>query len=173
MNDAEPIVNRVASSGLITLNLEDYYHKGDREVWDMAEWLFQGLILKEKDFRMGLKEVDWNSYAGKNMAVTCSGDAIIPTWAYMLVVQYLAPVCNKVVIGSMETLEYALFRDALTALDPEDFRDARVVVKGCGDLPVPDSAYGELTSMLVPVVTSLMFGEPCSTVPVYKKPRNR
>jgi hypothetical protein len=173
MENAEPIINRVANSGLITLNLEEYYHKGDRVTWDMADWLFQGLILKEKDFRMGLKDVDWNAYKDKNVALICSADAIIPTWAYMLVVRYLSPICNKVVVGTTETLEYALFQEALSAIKLEEYRDARVVIKGCGELPVPDSAYGELTARLMPVVTSLMYGEPCSTVPVYKKPRKK
>lgn len=167
----EPIVNRVANSGLVTLNLEDFYHSGKRVSWDMADWLFQGLILKEKDFRSGLKEVDWAEFKDTNVAVFCSADAVVPTWAYMLVVRYLAPVCNKVVMGSLETLEYALYQEALSAIDPEEYRDARVVVKGCGELPVPDSAYAELTAQLQPVVTSLMYGEPCSTVPVYKRPR--
>ena len=168
---AEEIINRVASSPLVTIDLEDYYHKGEREVYDLAQNLFQGMILREKDLREFVKEHDWSKYEGKNIALTCSKDAIVPTWAYMLVATKLEGVANKVVMGSLETLEYALYQDALRKIDPQEFVDKPIVIKGCGNLPVPDSAYVELSMLLKPYVKSIMYGEPCSTVPLYKKPR--
>ncbi len=171
MSETGEIVNRVDKSGLVTIDLEEYFNHGDRIIWDMADWLFQGLILREKDFRAGLKEVDWSKFDGKNVAITCSADAIIPTWAYMLVATGLEGHAHKVVMGSLETLEYALFDEAISGIDRDSLSGARVVIKGCGKLPVPDSAYVRLTMYLKPVVASLMFGEPCSTVPVYKRPK--
>jgi hypothetical protein len=168
---AEEIINRVASSPLVTIDLEDYYHKGEREVYDLAQNLFQGMILREKDLREFVKEHDWSKYEGKNIALTCSEDAIVPTWAYMLVATKLEGIANKVVMGSLETLEYAIYQDALRKIDPQEFADKPIVIKGCGDLPVPDSAYVELTMLLKPYAKSIMYGEPCSTVPLYKKPR--
>ena len=173
MEHTGEIINRVEKSGLVTINLEEYFHPGERVVWDMADWLFQGLILREKDFRAGLKEVDWSKYDGKNVAITCSVDAIIPTWAYMLVATSLEGHANMVVTGTLETLEYALFDSAIRSIDRNSLDGARVVVKGCGKLPVPNAAYVRLSLYLKPVVASLMFGEPCSTVPVYKRPRNQ
>ena len=172
MENSQEIINRVEKSGLITINLEDYYHPGERVVWDIADHLFQGMILREKDYRQVLKETDWSEFDGKNVAITCSADAIVPTWAYMLTAINLAGHANVVVTGTLETLEYALFREAIAKINIDELNDARVVVKGCGKLPVPESAYTELTVRLLPVVSSLMYGEPCSTVPVYKRPRN-
>lgn len=166
------IINRVASSPLITLDLEDYYHSGDRVVYDLAQNLFQGMILREKDLREFVKENDWTLYQGKNVAITCSEDAIVPTWAYMLIATRLEGIANKVVLGSIETLEYALYQEAIRKIDPNEYVDRPIVIKGCGKLPVPDSAYVELTMLLKPYAKSIMYGEPCSTVPLYKKPRN-
>ncbi len=166
-----PILNKVANSPLITLDLETYYHPGERVAYDLKTNLFQGLILREKDFRDFLKEHDWSIYHGKNVALTCSTDAIVPTWAYMLLAIQLNPVANLVVFGDMQALELALFKHALARINPEDFRDKKVVIKGCGNLAIPASAYVEITRLLQPVVASLMFGEPCSTVPLYKKPK--
>lgn len=163
------IVNRVAKSGLVSLDLEDYYHPGERIVYDLKDNLFMGMILKEKDFREFLKDHDWSQYAGKNVAVTCSEDAIVPTWAYMLLTLHLAPHANAVVFGSLQDLEEKLYFDAITTIHAEDFRDAKVVVKGCSKVPVPTAAYVEITRKLQPVVASLMFGEPCSTVPLFKR----
>lgn len=165
------IINRVAGSGLVSLDLEDYYHPGERVVYDLKDNLFMGLILKEKDFRDFLKAHDWSQYAGKNVAVTCSEDAIIPTWAYMLLTIHLQPHAHLVVFGSLQDLEEKLYFDAIARIDPETYRHARVVVKGCSKVPVPTAAYVELTRLLKPVVQSLMFGEPCSTVPLYKRPK--
>ncbi|PWK22980.1 uncharacterized protein DUF2480 [Arcicella aurantiaca] len=167
--EEELIINKVANSGLITFDLEDLYDKGERIVYDLKDNLFMGMILKEKDFRDFLKTHDWSQYAGKNIAITCSEDAIVPTWAYMLLTTKLQPVANSVVFGSLEELENKLFFDALQKVNIEDYRGARVVVKGCSKVPVPTAAYVEITRLLQPVVQSLMFGEPCSTVPLYKK----
>ncbi|WP_089684761.1 DUF2480 family protein [Catalinimonas alkaloidigena] len=167
--DTAPIVNRVAQSTLVTFDLEEYYHPGERVLLDLADQLYQGLILREKEFRAFVKEHDWSQYHGKNVAITCSADAIVPTWAYMLVATRLASVANMVVFGDLGALEDALFRQALHQVNPEDFRDAKVVVKGCSHRPVPISAYVEITRLLQPVAFSLMYGEPCSSVPLYKK----
>lgn len=168
----QPIVNRVANSGLITLNLEEYYQPGDRVLLDLKDTLFQGLILREKDFRMWVKEHDWQQYVGKHVAVTCTEDAIIPMWAYMLVLTKLQPVANFAMAGTLAELENALFQQTLREkLDLTALEGAKVVVKGCGDLPITTFAYGEITRLLTPVAQTIMYGEPCSTVPVYKKPK--
>ena len=167
----DSIINKVANSGLITFDLEDLYDKNERVVYDLKENLFMGMILKEKDFREFLKTHDWSYYTGKNVAIICSEDAIIPTWAYMLLALKLEPVANTVVFGDLAALEDKLFYDAIAKVNPEDYRDARVVVKGCSKVPVPTAAYVEITRKLQPVAQSLMFGEPCSTVPLYKRPK--
>ena len=169
MDIQENFVNKVAASGLITLNLEEYYHSGERVVYDIKDNLFHGLMLREKDFREFIKTHDWASYTGKNIAVICSADAIVPTWAYMLLANKLKPYANEVVFGSLETLESVLFTKALAKIDLNAFAGERVVVKGCADIDVPISAYVEITSLLTPVVKSIMYGEPCSTVPIYKR----
>ena len=166
---AEEIVNRVAQSGIVSLDLEDFYHKGERIVYDIANDLFQGMVLREKDFRDHIKNNDWSVYEGKNVAIVCSAEAIVPTWAYMLLSARLEPVANRVVFGGLNALEQALYQDVISNLDPEDYRDKRVVVKGCGDKEVPLFAYTEIARFLKPLVKSLMFGEPCSTVPIYKR----
>ena len=169
MNIQENFVNKVATSGLITLNLEEYYPSGENVVYDIKDNLFHGLMLREKDFREFIKTNDWSAYAGKNVAVICSADAIVPTWAYMLLTNRLKPFANEVVFGSLETLQAILFTKALAKIDLNRFAGERVVVKGCGDIEVPVSAYVEVTNLLTPVVKSIMYGEPCSTVPVYKR----
>ncbi len=165
------IVNRVANSGLVTLDLEDFYHPGERIVFDIKPMLYRELILKEKEFRQLLKEHDWSVYQGKNVAITCTADAIVPTWAFMLVALQLEPYANMVVYGGLHELENRLFQEALSKIAVDYFKDAKVVVKGCSKLPVPTYAYVEIASKLKPVVSSLMFGEACSTVPLYKKPK--
>lgn len=166
----EEIINRVAASGLISLDLEEYYHPGERVIYDLKDNLFMGMILKEKDFREFLKEHDWMQYEGKNVAITCSEDAIIPTWAYMLLTLKLQPYANCIAVGGLKELEIKLFNTALDSMDFDQFRDQRVVVKGCSKVEVPTEVYVEVSRRLQPVVKSLMFGEPCSTVPLYKKP---
>jgi hypothetical protein len=163
------IVNKVAQSGLITLNLEEMYPQGQRISYDLKDNLFMGMILKEKDFREFLKTHDWSQYQDAYVAVHCSEDAIIPLWAYMLLAIHLEPYAKKVVYGSLEELELSIFKDLFETIDWSVYDQARVVVKGCSDLPIPTSVYVELTAYLKPRVKSLMFGEPCSTVPLYKQ----
>jgi len=165
----ETIVNRVANSGIITINLEHFLHPGKRMGIDVKDMLFMGLILKEKDFREWIKAHDWEQYHNANVFVYCSADAIVPTWAYMLIAAKLATNAHRVVFGDSETMEACLFQEALSKIDPSEYADKRVVIKGCGDNYVSPAAYVEITRLLQPVVKSLMFGEPCSTVPVYKK----
>lgn len=165
------ITNRVASSPIVTIDLESFYEKGDRVLFDLEPLLFQGMVVKEKEFRQQVKELDTSVYKDKLVGVHCSVEAIIPTWAYMLVVVRLQEAAREVVIGDLKDLEIHLMAKALRKLDIEAFRDKPVVVKGCSKLPVPDYAYGELVNLVLPVARSLMFGEPCSTVPVYKRPK--
>jgi hypothetical protein len=167
----EGIINKVDQSGLVTIDLEQYYQNGERALIDIKDLLFQGMILREKDLRDYIKQEDWKRFTDKYVAIFCSADAIVPTWAYMLLATQLEPYARKVVYGNPETLEAALYSESLKAIKPEDFRDARVVIKGCSNLPVPSSAYVELTALLRPVVKSIMYGEPCSTVPLYKRPK--
>ncbi|MDP9047064.1 MAG: DUF2480 family protein [Bacteroidota bacterium] len=169
MDIQENIVNKVAQSGLVTLDPASFYPAGERVVYDITGNLFQGLILREKDFREFVKGHDWTQYQNKNVAVTCTADAIVPAWAYMLLANRLAPYAREVVFGDEEVLETVLFIKNIVNMDVEQYRDQRIVLKGCGDVPVPVSAYVELTKRLTPIVKSLMFGEPCSTVPIYKK----
>lgn len=166
---SDEIVNRVASSGLKTIDLDDFYASGERVSFDIANLLFQGLILREKDFREFVASHDWSLYKDKNVAVFCSADAIIPSWAVMVLITKLQPVAHQVVFGTLEELEYKLFTDALASIDLSSYKDAKVVIKGCGKHPVPAYAFAELTRLLTPYVSSLMYGEPCSTVPVYKR----
>ncbi|PIQ20994.1 MAG: hypothetical protein COW65_11765 [Cytophagales bacterium CG18_big_fil_WC_8_21_14_2_50_42_9] len=163
------LINKVAQSALVTLNLEELIHPGERVVYDIKENLFMSLILKEKDFRAFVKENDWSVYAGKNVAIINSADAIVPTWAYMLLATKLQPYANRYVFGDLEALEQALFQEAISKINPEEYQEAKVVVKGCGQIPVPTYAYVEIMNLLLPVVSSIMYGEPCSTVPLYKK----
>lgn len=165
------IINKVAQSALVTLNLEELLHPGERVVYDIKENLFHGLILKEKDFRAFVKEHDWSQYDGKNIAIICSADAIVPTWAYMLLATKLTGHANYYVFGDLEALEQALMQEAIAKINPSDYQDAKVVVKGCGSIPVPTYAYVEIIRKLLPVAQSLMYGEPCSTVPLYKRPK--
>jgi hypothetical protein len=169
MEIQENIINKVAQSGLVTLDPAQFYAPGERVVYDIKDNLFHGLMLREKDFREFVKTHDWAQYQDKNVAVTCTADAIVPAWAYMLLANRLAPYAREVVFGDAEVLETVLFVKEVAALDVEQYRDQRVVIKGCGDVPVPVSAYVELTQRLTPVAKSLMFGEPCSTVPIYKR----
>ena len=168
----DEIKNKVAESGLITIDLEDYITPGERIVFDIKPWLFHELILKEKDFRENIKVHDWSAYKDKYIAITCTSDAIVPTWAYMLITLALSPFARKIVFGDLNTLEQTLFEEKLAEMDPLKFKDARIVVKGCGEKQIPVNAYVRLTERLKPNVKSIMYGEPCSTVPLYKAPKN-
>jgi Protein of unknown function (DUF2480) len=166
---SDVFVNKVAASGILTLDLEGYLPAGEVVTFDLKEHLFMGLILKEKDFREALKNLDWTPYQNKHVAITCSVDAIIPVWAYMLVTTYLQPVAKDVFVGTATEMQKHLFLQTIAAIDVTEFADQRVVVKGCGEVPIDAFAYAEITKRLRPVVKSIMYGEPCSTVPVYKK----
>lgn len=163
------IVNKVAESGLVTLDLETYLPKEAIEVFDLKGYLFMELILKEKDFREAMKNIDWNGYQDKYVAITCSADAVIPVWAYMLVAANLQPYAREIYLGTAEEFQKKIFLERLRAIDAAEFQDKRVVVKGCGETPIGEYAYLEITSKLRPVAKTIMYGEPCSTVPVYKK----
>ncbi|MES2808405.1 MAG: DUF2480 family protein [Bacteroidota bacterium] len=169
MEIQENFVNKVAQSGLVTLDPADFYTPGDRVVYDIKDNLFHGLMLREKDFREFVKEHDFTQYQDKNVAITCTADAIVPAWAYLLLANRMAPYAKEVVFGDAEVLETVLYIKAIANLDVEQYRDQRLVIKGCGDIDVPVSAYVELGKKLTPVVKTLMFGEPCSTVPIYKR----
>lgn len=166
----EVLVNKVAESGIITLNLEDFIPEtGTTALFDIKPFLFKEMILREKDFRAALLEHDWQQYKDKHVAVTCSADAIIPMWAYMLIASNLNPVAASVFSGNEEALTMHLILKNIEAINTAQYADQRVVIKGCGDKSVPETAFIAITNKLRPVVKSLMYGEPCSTVPVYKK----
>ncbi|WP_419801812.1 DUF2480 family protein [Mucilaginibacter sp.] len=169
MDIQENIVNKVAQSGLVTFDPASLYPAGERVLYDVKDNLFMGLMLREKDFREFIKQHDWQQYQDKFVAITCSADAIVPTWAYMLLANKLSGIAKKVVFGDLDTLETVLFEEAINKIDIEKFRDQRMVIKGCGDIAVPESAYVSLAFRLTSVVKSILYGEPCSTVPVYKR----
>lgn len=166
---ADTFINKVAESGIITLNLEDYYPKDEVVVFDMKEHLFMELILKEKDFREALKTLDTTKYENKIVALTCSADAIIPMWAYMLVASLLQPLAKNIIFGNENFTKENILLQNINSINTTDFTDARIVIKGCGDLPIAEAAYIAITNKLRPVAKSIMYGEPCSTVPVYKR----
>jgi hypothetical protein len=166
---AEEIINKVASSALLQIDLEEYYPKEEVAVFDLKPHLFMELILKEKDFREGLQKLDWSVYQDKIVAVTCTTDAIIPVWAFMLIATYLQPVAKEIVFGDEKEALKQVFIQRINQITPEEFGDKRVVIKGCGDLPIDAYAYMEITKRLRPYVKSIMYGEPCSTVPIFKK----
>lgn len=167
----EEIVNRVAASPLVTFNLEEYYPVGEIAEIDLKDILFQGLILREKDLRDFIKTHNWSGYQDKNVAVFCSADAVIPTWAYMLIGIALQPFVRMTVFGSRNDLLARLFEEKLQNVNWEQFQDKKVVIKGCSDVHVPESAYLYSAARLRPIAASIMYGEPCSTVPLYKRPK--
>lgn len=169
MEVSDVIINRVTESGLITLDLKTFYPKEEIKIFDLKDYLFRGLIIKEKDFREALKNTNWQQYANTNVAVTCSADAIIPVWAYMLIATYLEPVAKNIVLGDEKKLIETILMQNINQIDINEYRDKRVVIKGCGDVAIPDSIYMQITVLLLPHVKSIMYGEPCSTVPVFKK----
>ena len=168
---AEEIVNKVAQSKLMPVNLEDFYPAGRRIQIDLKDWLFEGIMLREKDYRAAIKEHDFSQYQDAYVAIHCSEDAIIPTWAYMLMTSNVTPFAKKVVQGDLVQLETALYHEIIGSLNVSDYEGQRIIMKGCGEKPVPVSAYTAFVEKVQPVALSILFGEPCSTVPVYKKPR--
>jgi hypothetical protein len=163
------IVNRVAQSKLVTLDLEEFYPKGTRLQIDIKDWLYKGLILKEKDFRNQISEHNWAQYEDAYVALYCSTEAIIPGWAYMLISTKLQPYAKKVVLGSLEDLETTLFQGIIEKMNVSDFKDKPVIIKGCANKPIPPNAYLWATIKLLPVAKSIMYGEACSSVPLFKR----
>ena len=165
---SDTIINKVAESGLITLDLEGFYPKSETVLFDLKDYLFMGQILKEKEFRDSLKKTNWELYRDKYVGVVCSADAIIPVWAYMLVSSYLQPIAKDVMVGNEKEVHKSVFLKNISAIDINGYVGKRVVVKGCGELPIEEFAYLEITKLLRPVAKTIMYGEPCSTVPIYK-----
>lgn len=168
---SDEIINRVANSKLVTIDLEDYYPKGERILFDIKDWLLEGLVLREKEFRQQAKEHNWEQYNNCFVALTCSTDAIIPAWAYMLLATYLEPYATKTVIGDLRVLETSIYQDIISNIDVSEFTDKPIIIKGCSNKPIPDNAYIQLTAKLKPIAKSIMYGEACSSVPLYKKPK--
>jgi len=166
----ETIVNKVAESGIVTLDLAPYIPAPESILtFDLKPFLFREMILKEKDYRAALQTHQWAQYEGKHVAIGCSVEAIVPVWAYMLAVSYLQPISASVYYGTTDETVKAILAQRITSIDPSEYNDKRVVIKGCGDTPIPNAAYVLITQHLRPVVKSIMYGEPCSTVPIYKK----
>ena len=163
------IVNRVANSALITIDLTDYAPKETIEILDAKDFLFEGIILKEKDFRNTLKEFDFSVYTDKIAALYCSSDAIVPMWAFMLLTSYLNNSASKIHFGTKEEVFQKIFSDNIDAIDATEFENKKVIVKGCGRVPLTETLYIAITKKLQNTVSSLMFGEACSAVPVFKK----
>lgn len=165
---AEEIINRVANSKLVTFNLEEFYPKGKRVLFDIKDWLFEEIILKEKDFREFVKNHNWSQYQDNYIALICSSDAIIPSWAFLLVAAEVSPFAKKIVVGNLELLETVIFNDVINRFDVSDLENKPIIIKGCSEKPIPPSAYTLLIHKLQPIAKNIMFGEACSTVPLYK-----
>ena len=165
----DTIINKVAQSGLITLDIEKFFPSEEVVFFDLKNYLFMDLILKEKEYREALKNINWKQFEGKNVAIGCTTDAIIPLWAYMLAVSYLKEFAADIVFGDEDQLINTLLLKNIQKIDAKEFEGKRVVVKGCGDKKIPEAAYVEITKILYPVAKSIMFGEPCSTVPIFKR----
>jgi len=166
---AEEIINRVANSKLVTIDLEDYYPKGKRVLFDIKDWLFQELVIRETEFRDYVKQHDWSQYKDCYVALTCSADAIIPSWAYLLIASNLSPFAKKIIVGTLSDLETLIFQDIISNLDISSFKDKPIIIKGCSNKPIPDTAYTLLIAKLTKTSKSIMFGEACSNVPLFKK----
>ena len=167
----EEIINRVAQSSLVVVDLEDYYPEGPRILFDIKDWLYEGMVLREKEFRNFVKQHDWSQYKKTYVAITCSTEAIVPAWAYMLITIHLEPYVKKSIIGSLNQLETSIYQDIIHRLDLDPFTNKPLIIKGCSHKPVPENAYSMLTAKLQPVAKSIMYGEACSAVPLFKKPK--
>lgn len=166
---SDEIINKVSNSKLINIDLEDFYPDGERVLFDIKDWLFEGIILKEKDFRASVKDHNWSGYKNACVALTCSEDAIIPSWAYLLLASELSAFAKKVVVGNLELLETVLFQEVIQNLNIEPFKDKPIIIKGCAQKPIPSSAFTMLIQKLQPIAKTIMYGEACSTVPLYKR----
>lgn len=166
---ADEIINRVAQSKLVVIDLEDFYPQGKRVLFDIKDWLYEGLVLREKDFRKHVSDHDWSQYQNQYVALICSTDAIVPAWAYMLITIELASYSKKSIIGDLNTLETSIYQNIINDLDLNSYQDKPVIIKGCSNKPVPDNAYILLAEVLKPVAQSIMYGEACSSVPLFKK----
>lgn len=165
---SDNIINRVANSKLITIDLEDYYPAGKRVLFDIKDWLFEGFVLREKEFRSQITDFDWSQYQDTYVALTCSSDAIIPGWAYILISIQLEPYAKKTIIGTLENLETSIYQDILNNLDVSSFEGKPIIIKGCSKKPVPQNAYIMLSNKIKPIAKSIMYGEACSSVPLFK-----
>lgn len=165
----DEIINRVSKSPLITIDLEDWYVEGIRTVFDISNWLYEGLLLREKEFRSHVANHDWSAYKNHYVALTCATDAIIPGWAYMLITTAVSPFAKKVIVGDLEKLETLLYESHIEKLSLKEYQDRPIIIKGCSNKPVPENAYITLLQKLQPVAKSIMYGEACSSVPLYKK----
>lgn len=163
------IVNRVANSKLVTIDLENFYPEGERVLFDIKKWLFAEQILKEKDFREFVKNHDWKFYQKKYIALTCSSDAIIPSWAYLLITVSLSPFAKKIVVGNLEQLECSIFQEIIENISIENYKEKPLIIKGCSNKFIPQNSYSQLINKLLPISKSIMYGEACSSVPLYKK----
>tara|TARA_B100000780_G_C20921257_1_gene367020 strand:- start:116 stop:625 length:510 start_codon:yes stop_codon:yes gene_type:complete len=166
---SDEIINKVSNSKLINIDLEEFYPDGERVLFDIKDWLFEGIILKEKDFRASVKDHNWSGYKNAFVALTCSEDAIIPSWAYLLLASELSAFAKKVVVGNLELLETVLFQEVIQNLNIEPFKDKPIIIKGCAQKPIPSSAFTMLIQKLQPIAKTIMYGEACSTVPLYKR----
>lgn len=166
---SEEIINRVAQSQLVTIDLEDYYPEGKRVLLDIRDWLHDGFVLREKEFRASITEHDWSQYKDSFVAIYCSTEAIVPGWAYMLIACNLQPIAKKVVQGTLEELETSIYQPIIDNLDISGYKDKPVIIKGCSNKPVPQNAYLWITNRLLPVAKSVMYGEACSSVPIFKR----
>ena len=164
----EEIINRVSSSKLITIDLEDFYPEGKRIIVDISIWLYEGLILKEKDFRKSAEQHDWSQYRDAYVALCCLTDAIIPSWAYLLITTKLSPFAKRIVVGNLDLLETTIFQEIISNLQLDSYKDRPIIIKGCSNKPIPETASVQLIEKLQPIVKSIMFGEACSTVPLFK-----
>lgn len=165
----DEIINKVEKSGLITLDLEDFYPKEPRMLFDLKDYLYEGLVLREKEFRENLSKLDWKMYENVYVAVTCTSDAIVPSWSYLLIANYLTGVAKLISFGTLEDLERDIFTEIIDKMDVDNYKDKKIIIKGCSRKPVPQNAYLQLIQKLKPIASSLMFGEACSTVPIFKK----
>jgi len=166
---ADEIINRVAQSKLVVIDLEDFYPQGKRVLFDIKDWLYEGVVLREKEFRLQVKEHDWSQYQNQFIALICSTDAIVPAWAYMLITIELASYSKKTIIGDLNALETSIYQDIINTLDLSSYQDQPIIIKGCSNKPVPENAYILLSEKLQPIAKSIMYGEACSSVPLFKK----